>query len=456
MIRIILSATAAVTVTASSTTPQPQPNSRNGMGQTSTTKDLNNQIAEGNNGVFTGGKGIMVRTPDFFTGGSMTVVPATFWVNDIKAPSQAYPAGNPWCPHGDSDGYYNIDWNKCDYQSGPWEFATVSAVIGIDGMYKVWPEFDKIQEATWGWGVFYAADANSADKRCRYLSSDHGWDCPGYWLGEDGSVTQDSSKGGAGYYDQGNPYAGKGGGGAGCHFDTNAGSIDQTDASGDHNLVEDGDCQCNYIFRDDWSHWVETWMGQTKQKPGFTSRTWLAGGGGKAPAWGLDTAICWVNNPRDMINMQNALWYRSGDWLNYKAPYGSDNTPHYWGWNEVPVQKSIVDDPGNWDAVMIKLPASVWSISDLSAAGKLQLEQQLQSWENKGKIVPGSDKTGSRPGSYMVVVREIKEKGTWLFDRYFFCENWSSPSGYYELVYWAFAPGACYIDYPDNKKIIAV
>merc|ERR1712072_1146114 len=103
-------------------------------------------------------------------------------------------------------------------------------------------------------------------------------------------------------------------------------------------------------------------MGQTKQKPGFQTRTWLGGGGGKAPAWGLDTAICWVNNPRDMIKLQNALWYTSGDWLNYKAPYGGSPTPHYWGWNEVPVSKDIVDNPNNWDAVMIKLPASVHSI----------------------------------------------------------------------------------------------
>jgi len=415
---------------------------------------LNSQIAEGSNGVFTGGKGILVRTPDFFTGGNVAVAPATFWVNDIKTPSQAYPAGNPWCPHGQSDGFFDITWEKCDPTSGPWDFATVSAVIGEDGMYKLMPEFDKIQEETWGWGVFYATDSNSADKRCRYFADWQGWDCPGYWLGEDGSVTKDASKQGAGYYDQGNPDAGKGGGGAGCHFDPNMGMIDQQDASGANNLVQDRHCQCNYIFSDDWNQWVQTWMSQTKQKPGFEDRDWLAGGGGKAPAWAIDTAMCWVNNPRDMINLQNALWSHDDEWLNYQAPYAGSNTPHYWGWNEVPVSKSIVDDPLNWDAVMIKLPAHVYSISDLSGQGKIQLEQQLVSWETKGKIIPGLDKISSRPGSYMVVVREDDDQAANFYTRAFFCENWTSPNNYYRLV---FVPqgsvgvtsGACYIDSPQ-------
>jgi hypothetical protein len=425
------------------------PPAKNG-GDTSMTKSLNSQIAEGDNGVFTGGKGILVRTPDFFTGGGTVVAPATFWVNDIKTPSQAYPAGNPWCPHGQSDGFYDISWETCDVASGPWDYATVSAVIGMDGMDKLFPEFDKIQDATWGWGVFYATDSNSADKRCRYLASDNGWDCPGYWLGEDGSVTQDSNKHGAGYYNPGNPYAGKGGGGAGCHFDTNSALIDQTDASGDNNLVQDYDCQCNYFFSDDWSDWVDTWVWKTKSKAGFPSRDWLAQGGGKAPAWAVDVAMCWVNNPRDMINMQNALWYHSDDWLNYKAPYASaTNSPHYWGWNEVPVSKDIVDDPTNWDAVMIKLPARVYSINDLSSQAQSQLEQQLDKWETKGTIIPGSDKCALRPGSYMVVVSETDDDTANLFTRWFFCENWTSPNNYYMLVFYAQGGGACFIDKPQ-------
>jgi len=434
--------------------------------QTDMTKSLNGQIAEGKNGVFTGGKGIFVRTPDFFAGGSTWVVPATFWVNDIKAPSQAYPAGNPWCPHGQSDGFFNINWNNCDPQTGPWEFPTVSAVIGVDGMYKLLPEFDKIQDNNWGWGVFYATDANACDQRCRYLSSDKGWDCPGYWLGEDGSTTKDPKHVGAGFYKPGNPYAGKGGGGAGCHFDHEVGKMDQTDASGPHNLVQDSDCQCNYIFRDDWSRWVQTWMTASKQKQGFENRKWLGGGGGKAPAWAVDTAMCWVNNPRDMINLQNALWFDSSKWLNYKAPYSGNTSPHYWGWNEVPVDRGIADDPKTWDAVMIKLPASINSISSLGSQGQANLESQLISWETKGKIVPGSSHLTLRPGSYMVVVRENQNNGNWLFTREFFCENWDSPKKYYKLVFYGQASnnvsnatngngaGACFIDKPGLSIVV--
>jgi hypothetical protein len=427
------------------------------QGETSVTKLLNDQIAEGKDGVFTGGKGIMVRTPDFFAGGQEKVVPATFWVNDIKSPNQAYP-GNPWCPHGNTDGYYSITW-KCDPQKDSWEIPVVSAVLGSGAMSKLMPEFDKIQDHEWGWGVFYAADSNSADLRCRYLPDAHGWDCPGHWIADDGTVSDDPGKKGSGFYDAGNPMAGKDGGGSGCHFDKNANNIDQSDASGVNNLVEDRHCQCNYIFKDDWSHWVQTWIWQTKQKPGFESRTWLAGGGGLAPAWGLDPAICWVNNPRDMIKLQNALWYSSDKWLNYKAPTASSSEPHYWGWNEVPISKAVADDPKNWDAVMIKLPATVNSINDVSMLGRLQLEEQLNQWEKKGTIIPGSQNAGSRPGSYMVVVLEDHAPNDWRYTRKFFCENWSSPSWSsmrkkgFRLVYQASGAnsdsnggGACYIE----------
>merc|ERR1719359_1062826 len=88
--------------------------------QTSMTNFLNGEIESGG-GAYNKGKGILVRTPDFFTGGGTTVVPASFWVNDIVAVSQLYPQGNPWCPHGKSDGFEKLDWATCqrDTDKGP-------------------------------------------------------------------------------------------------------------------------------------------------------------------------------------------------------------------------------------------------------------------------------------------------------------------------------------------------
>merc|ERR1712093_639984 len=69
--------------------------------QTSITRSLNGQIKQGS-GLYNGGKGILVRTPDDVDGSASTVVAATFWVNDIRTPSQLLPSSNPWCPHGKS------------------------------------------------------------------------------------------------------------------------------------------------------------------------------------------------------------------------------------------------------------------------------------------------------------------------------------------------------------------
>jgi len=432
-------------------------NATYGNDQTSITDSLNSQIVPGKlvgKGTFQGGKGIIVRTPDFFSGTGNVVVPGTFWVNDIVAPNTLYPAGNPWCPHSGTDGFENIGWSQCDFPNGPWSYATVASVLGVDGMQKLFKDFDNIQDPKWGWGVFYAYDANAGDKRCRNLASQNGFDCPQTWVPYQGQPHVDYSKKGAGFYQPGNPYAGGGGGGAGCHFDSNKKVIDQTDATDWHgnNLVQDSDCQCNYAFNKDWGKWVDDWMDHTKQKPGFEWRNWLAGGNGRAPAWGLDTAICWVNNPRDMIEMQNALWSAHSRWLNGVAPKWSQQNPSpYWGWNEVPIDRTIADDPKWWDAVMIKLPAGLNSVNELGGAEKFQLEKDLASWEKNGKIVPGSANCATRPGSYMVFVREV----TFHQDAYyrkFYCENWKSPSGWYQVVYEQPPPGksggACYIDKP--------
>ena len=86
-----------------------------------------------------------------------------------------------------------------------------------------------------------------------------------------------------------------GGGGTGCHVDTTH-VIDQLNQqdSGGENLVRDQDCQCNNNFNADWSKRVVLFA-QNDDSTHFTLHA--------------DQGICWVNNPRDMIKMQNQLFW---------------------------------------------------------------------------------------------------------------------------------------------------
>mmetsp|Transcript_51556 Transcript_51556/g.137608 ORF Transcript_51556/g.137608 Transcript_51556/m.137608 type:complete len:463 (-) Transcript_51556:106-1494(-) len=435
--------------------------------QTYLTDVLNRMIKIGSKGIYTGGKGVVIRSPDFLSSSTYSVLPATFWVNDIIAPSQMYPGnGNPWCPNSGWDGWMDVSWVDCSGaggSDGPWDFALVGTVIGT-ATHNLFYKFDSLQKNTWGWGVFYPADANSVDQRCRFQPGNNGWDCPGYWVDMSGNVNEDSTKGGAGYYPAGNPYANDAwGGGSGCHFDKSSSSIDQTDASASNgqSILGDYSCECNYVFNDDWTHWVETWVSSNTQKDGFEWRDWF--GGGLAPAWGLDVSICWVNNVRDMINLQNALYFERYTWNNQMVPTanwggGTAEDRKYWGWNEVPMDAQVLNDPGNWDAVMIKLPADTcqegtYGTTDrpscLTTEAQNQLEKDLQSFIDNGALLLGGNNAGSRPGSTVVFAREYMypyDSGLWY--RKFFCAQWATPSGDYTIHFEATnsnTTGACYI-----------
>jgi hypothetical protein len=427
---------------------------------TSVTLDLNKQIESGD-GAYNKGKGVLVRTPDFFNGGQNLVVPATFWVNDIITPSQLYPEGNPWCPKGNSDGFFNLNWQKCTpTPEGPWHYATVAAVVSGGSMNTFFRDFDNIQSPHWGWGVFYATDANAADSRCKY-DPEHGYNCPGGWVSSQGKYDQDSRQQGAGFFPMGNPDAGLGGGGAGCHFDKTAHAIDQANAftQNGQNLIQDKNCQCNYHFNKDWDGWVKNWILNNKQSPSFPGRDWLGSTGKKAPSWAIDTAACWVNNPRDMISMQNAIYRARHDWNNGRVPETDLDGRAYWGWNEIPVTRVAVDAPSSWTAVMIKLPADVCgmgmifggnqdSISCLNQTPQQQLEKDLDSWVSQGKLLLGQNNLKKRPGSYIVLVREFLV-GAQKYHREFFCESWTTPSKKYmikSIPKTDTDDGACYLE----------
>merc|ERR1719310_1770566 len=102
--------------------------------QTSVTRKLNDHMSSSGDCVYCGGHGVVVR--NYFDGYQddpmKTVVPGTFWVNDIVVPSQIYP--------------------DLDQPETPEEAAlraSVALVIG-DSLGALFPEIDNIQGDDWG------------------------------------------------------------------------------------------------------------------------------------------------------------------------------------------------------------------------------------------------------------------------------------------------------------------
>lgn len=403
-----------------------------GEDQTSVTNMLNDMIASGGdpNCVYCNGKGVIIRNPfdSYEDDTRKTVVPATFWVNDIVVPSQIYP-----------DMEWGEDIGEAAYR------ASVAFVIG-NNIGLLLPDIDNVQNDDWGWGVFYATDSNAADGRCRWLPESGSYDCPGAWVDQDDLSTviqDDPSSGGAvhlgtGWYTSGNPNAGGGGGGTGVHFNGNQFVLDQENAMDGNGvgLTQDWDCQCNYELNGNWwGNWFDHWL---------TNRD-----GSKLS---VDQAACWVNNIRDLVYIQNQM-YASYNFETYAATY--------WGWNEIPWDRATLADQQNWDAVLIHLPVEICGFggnSDspdcLADAAKFKLESTLSKWVNSGYLVPGFDYIGNRPGSYVVFVREFYLDGVG-WQRWFFCQYWASPSGTFEIIFNSWDTGddgACYINWGSGTS----
>jgi len=316
-------------------------------------------------------------------------------------------------------------------------------------MGKIWDDFGNIQETSWGKGTFYPHDSNADDKRCAWIEEYSGWDCPGAWCTKEGVCTADSTKQGAGNY-----------GGRGCHFYNDKGLmfIDQTDANyGGKNLVEDNSCQCTYDFKDgtanSWSGWVQQWRQHAQQKEESKQVQgdyyWFANG--NSPQWGVDYAACWMNNPRDMILLQNHLYWQRADWIQSTSPDFDASDPKdraYWGWNEISIGREFIDDVNNWDSLAIKLPSGAELAGDLDADGISALEEQLGNYIDNGLVKTGADAAGQRPSSYVVFVQEtVDSSGN--YRKKIYCENWQGSK--YKVVHESMSAsnptGSCYLDY---------
>jgi len=447
-----------------------------GGGFTAIAENINNLISSNGFGSYTGGPGIFVRNPfDDLETGPEQVVPATFWSNDLAAPSAFYPGsgggfGNPWCPNDGNDGLFDLSWS-CDNdiepntgENHPWNFAQLGYVIG-SGMTALLADWDNVQDDDWGWGIFYPTDSNSVDKRCRWLGSEGIYDCPGGYVDTNGNFQKDSSYGGTGAYPAGNPYVDTGylnGGGSGCHFDTSSGRIDQVDAydSSGRNLVKNADCECNDDLRGNgWGDWVDNWIENFQAKPGLPSM--LGSTGLKAPSWGLDISACWVSNLRDAIQLQNQIYWSRDRWSNQKVPkseWSQDpaSLRRYWGWNEMPMNKARITNANNWDAIMIKLPADIGgradasdSVWDLSQGARMRMAKDIEQWADAGYLVPGLDNLSNRPGSYVLFVKEFADDN-YNWETMFYCEDWSESFSKIKIVFKEDSGGdggACYAEW---------
>jgi len=129
----------------------------------------------------------------------------------------------------------------------------------------------------------------------------------------------------------------------------------------------------------------------------------------------------------------------------------------YEGWNEVPTDRDIIGNAAMWDTLLLKLPANICghggaddSLNCLDTRAKQRLEAKLKEYQGAGYLVPGRDHISTKPGSYVSVAREFQTFGKW--ERQFFCEPWTSPSGRWSVMYeqqtWS-DPGACYV----NKQL---
>merc|ERR1712232_703176 len=127
-----------------------------------------------------------------------------------------------------------------------------------------------------------------------------------------------------------------------------------------------------------------------------------------------------MNNLRDMIKLQNQLWWKRWDWSDRSVPYVEydsstawKNRP-YWGWNEIPVSREAITNIANWDAIMIKLPADA-CISENGRNDKLScydvrfhhsIENAIDAYVQAGYLGVGSGARGvgfgGNPSSSMV------------------------------------------------------
>ncbi len=302
-------------------------------------------------------------------------VAATFLHQDVVTPNQTYSVNTD-----------NDDW--VPYPN----YANLLAVAKNPNQLGGQGNFSKARgNESWGYGVFYAHDSNSVDLRAvpfwnnkndRFNKRPDGFKAPGYWgtwnnngeivWYEDLTNADGTRQNGSGndWLNIGNPgvegpkYYGLG---TGIHVENN-----YIDAIANKNQEFSWP---NSGYDKSWLHdGITGWFGELDYNLKGNNNTWKAYVDTMTSAaldtfkvskigdldWNntptnqgwLDAGFSWVNNPTDMINIQNSFYLNRKNYLNKKQSQRSN----YWGWNEVPTKNAYWNNANNIKGSIITLP----------------------------------------------------------------------------------------------------
>ena len=276
----------------------------------------------------------------------------------------------------------------------------------------------------WGWGVFYPHDSNALDLRATPYwdkkknmidgKKPKGFKAPAAYfdnnqkgwfndaINNDGSKQQGS---GNDWLKIGNPYAhraekGRFGLGTGVHVEYHYNDLLNCDKTQEFSWPNQTGSDQTWLRQTQFTgHFGEVNYEELKTDDnwkGFTdvltdAVTGNFGGrkigdtftNGKLFHQGyLDPAIPWVNNPKDLINLQNSLYLNRSQYMTKK-----DKLPqNYWGWNEIPSLNSYWNDKGNIRGSIVSLPLGFKAkeLSDRSKWKKVRndIQQRINEYAN--------------------------------------------------------------------------
>jgi len=439
-----------------STVASAAPAKKDPVGQSESTKKVNNWLKPAKKGV------VLRSTPDPY---KSILAAGSYTRNDIQAPTSmfTYPGG-PFCgasiPANQMVGVDGPVPAPAAYsqECGPEQPDIWGAPAGTDAYQLAQYGYVRKHTGKFTAGVFYAHDANALDRRC--------------WYNEETGICQEPE---GGRFDGDNRNGPGDHGGQGCHSE-NGTEPQVTAVSPDGvSLVEGMNCQCNTgLSGNNWKDWIDHWLtysdppgdGYQPQFDYFRGNQreipFNEDGGevGKIQQVFVDFSICWMPKVDDMIAMQNSLWQMRSEWWNGlfpRQPAGEQDTTnvsgqkYYWGWNEVPVDQRA-DMTKNHHAKVIKLPAGVTKINDLSKTAKQVLLDSLQYAATVSDSNPKSKALvlNSKKKSKVIVLTE-KYKGNDVWKRKAVCQDYTFNKQKKKQLYIDFQPkskkndGYCYL-----------
>ena len=425
---------------------------KNASGQTQVTERVNKLLQPDR-------AGILVRAvPD---NNETDTRVGSFVRNDLKTPTNMYPVASANCGAEPPSTWYGYDGNGTPYDyegtlngsnsgTNSWVYKQcmedredMGFPNGTDSYIQ--PAFGIVAKhsSKFTLGTYYFWDSNSLDARCWYNAQTGICEQPAEYP---------DLKNGPGEHS--NPGA--------CHSapkspGSSEGKVDQitaTDPVTGVSLVTDTQtCQCNTgLSGNNWKDWVDHFLKYADPPAdGWGAIDFFAGsdpnksfdqpGGvnGKAPPGMIDAAACWTPGVDAMVAIQNQFWERRSEILNGQLPAmpagkanwtDVDSMKYYFGWNEIPM-KSIIDSRDNRIASIIKLPAGVKKLNDLSKSAKKNLfnmvKGAMQSTSGQDLFIPQDQRVvlNSKKQSKVIVMKQKYNSATGSWSNKAMCQNYT-------------------------------